>query len=186
MQRLLTILNVALIAGGFLFGLSLLRADPSKAEKPATDENLQVRYARAHLELAKLDLRRVTELNKRVPHAVSAGTIDECQRHVEIDEEQLKQYLKGDKADIHGIFVRRAEIEVELAEANVQRQREVHVEFGTASSELELERSQLVAQLAKLHLERARSFDVAKSMLFDMQWQIEELRNEVAELRARQ
>lgn len=186
MQRLLTIVNVALIAGGFVFCLSLLRADQPKADKPANDESLQVRYARAHLELARLDLRRVMELNKRVPHAVSAGTIDEFQRHVEIDEEQLKQYLKGNDADIHGIFVRRAEIEMELAEANVQRQREVHGEFRTASSQLELDRSLLVAQLAKLHLERARSFDVAKSMLWDMQWQIEDLRNEVAELRARQ
>jgi len=179
-------MNVALLAGCFLFCLQLLRADQSKAEKPANDESLHVRYARTHLELARLDLRRVTELNKRVPNALPAGTIDEFQRHVEFDEEQLKQCLMGEKADIHGMLVRRAQVEVELAEADVQRHREVHAEFGTPSSQLELQRAELVAQLAKLHLERARSADAAKSILLYMQWEIEELRNEVIELRARQ
>ena len=74
---------------------------------------------------------------------------------------------------------------MELAEADVQRQREVHAEFGSASSELELERCLLVAQLAKLHLERARSVDLAKSVILYLQWEIEDLRNEVIELRAR-
>ena len=186
MQRLLTLLNVALIAGGFLLCLSLLRADPPQGEKPTNDESLQVRYARAHLELARLDLRRVTELNERVPNALPAGTVDEFQLHVELHEEQLKQYLRGEKADIHQVLVRRAQVEVELAEADVQRHRQAHAEFGTASSQLELERAELVANLAKLHLERVRSLDAAKSILLDMQWQIEDLRNEVIELRARQ
>lgn len=130
-----------------------------------------------------MDLRRVEELNKKLPRVLSEGIIDEFRRHVEVDEEQLNQYLKGEKADFHKICVRSAEAAVEVAEADLQRERALHERLRSTSSEMDVERAAAVAELAKLNLERIRSQEPSESVLTHLQWQIEELRNEVLELR---
>lgn len=186
MRKLMAVSAVVLVAAGFLLSLSLINAGQPKSDEPSTEpnagESVRVRYARAHLELAKMDLRRAMELNMRMPNVLPLGTIDALRRHVEIDEEQLKQYLKGENADLHGICVRSAEAAVEVAEANLKRERAIAERLGGASSGLDVEHAVVVAKLAKLNLERMRTEENSKSVLMHLQWQIEELRNQVLDL----
>lgn len=186
MRKQMAVSAVVLSAAGFLLSWSLIDAGQPKPEKPpaesSADESVRVRYARAHLELAKMDLRRAMELNVRMPNVLPLGTIDALRRHVEIDEEQLKQYLKGENADLRGIYIRSAEAAVKIAEANLKRDRAIAERLGDTSSGRDVEHAMVVAKLAKLNLERIRTEETSQSELTHLQWEIEELRNQVLDL----
>jgi hypothetical protein len=146
------------------------------------DENLEVRYARAHVKLAMLDLKRAEYWNKMIPNMISARTIDFLRKHVEIDLEQLRQSQQEDYADVHQIYMRGAKAAVDLAEADVARKQAASKAAGDAYNTLELDRALAVADVARLNLERTKSQDRSMQTISDLQWQLEELRNQVLEL----
>jgi hypothetical protein len=187
-----TLLIMSLVVGLILAGLSLSRsldgADPqdldsaSLAPVSGDQESIQVRCARAQLAIAKLDLLRYTEFDTQTPNMLPAGTIDRLRRHVEIDEEQLAQYLKGDPPDFQKIYLRAAESALKVAQTDEQRKRILHQRVNSIFSQRELERAELVMQLATLNLERMQNRNPEESALTQLQWQIEELRNQMLEL----
>lgn len=186
MRNLSAALTVILV--GMVLSVSLwsAKADQPNSENSNDDESVEVRFARAHLELAKLDLRRATEFNKRTPNLLSDAFIEKLKLHVVIDEQQLEQCLRQEDADAHQICIRSAEAAVEIAEANGKRKRAIHRRMPTTSSALDVERAEAVAEIAKLHLERTRAVeDDSSSILTHLQWQIDELRHQVLELQMR-
>ena len=182
----LRVTGIFMIVSAMIGGLLIATADQPKAEETLAEvndnESIDIRYARAHLELAKLDLRRALEWNKRVPHLFPAVTIEKLRRHVVIDEEQLKQCLMGQDSDLHEVCIRTAEAAVEIAEADLKRKRGVHERMPTTFSALNVERSRAAAKVARLNLERTRAQETAESVVAHLQWQIDELRNQVLEL----
>jgi hypothetical protein len=168
---------------------SIAKADPPATKtpsiEPAAEESLDVRHARAHLELAKLDLRRAQEWNKRLPHLYSARTMDYLRKHVEIDREQLKQIVGRQYADVNEIYVRGAKAAVELADADVQRKQVMFKLAPDDYNALELDRAIAVAKVAKLNYERTAAQKNSIHTLSNLQWQIEELRNQLLELQIR-
>ncbi len=148
----------------------------------AEEESLEVRYARAHLELAKLDLERAKAWNKRIPNVFSDRTIDFLQKHVEIDEEQLKQAMRPDYADVHEIYVRTAKAALDIAEADVARKAKSYKKEHDRQSGLELDRAMAFANAARLNLERTLNQGGSLQSISYLQWQLEELRNQILEL----
>jgi hypothetical protein len=148
----------------------------------AEEESLEVRYARAHLELAKLDLERAKAWNKRIPNLFSERTIDFLRKHVEIDEEQLKQAMRPDYMDVHEIYIRTAKAALDLAEADVARKAKSYKAEHDHYSSLELDRAMALAQAARLNLERTLNQGGSLHSISYLQWQLEELRNQVLEL----
>jgi multidrug resistance efflux pump len=146
------------------------------------EESLEVRYARAHLELAKLDLERAKAWNKRVPNVFSQRTIDYLRKHVEIDEEQLKQAMRPDYSDVHEIYVRTAKAALDIAEADVARKAEGYKELRDPYTALELDRAVAFAHAARLNLERTLNQAGGLHSLSYLEWQVEELRNQILEL----
>ena len=179
---------VAMVVVGTALSCSLwhAKADDPKPENTTSasndGESIEVRLARAHLDLASLNLRRAVDVNKRIPNVVPAAFIENLRLHVVIDEEQLKHCLNGEHIDSHEMCVRRAEAEVKIVEADVKRTSAIHRRMQTTTSKLDLERSTVMANIAKLNLERARDPEHSESTLTHLQWQIDELRHHVLEL----
>ena len=119
MLRLTPILSLTLTVTAIAASLWCTQSDWSNAEEPASapsgDESVDVRLARAHAELARLDLRNALETNERIPNLFSADYIERLRLHVVNDEAQLEQTLKGEEADPHQICIRTAEAAVEFA-----------------------------------------------------------------------
>ena len=146
------------------------------------EESLEVRYARAHLELAQLDLKRAEYWNRRIPDLISARTIDFLKKHVEVDAEQLRQSQQENYADVSQIYLSGAKAALELAEADVARKQATFSSNGGTASALELDRALAVANVARLNLERTMSQNDSSQSISYLQWQLEELRNQILEL----
>ena len=166
--------------------LSIVNADPPTTKptlsESAAEESLNIRHARAHLELAELDLRRALQWNKRIPDLFSDRTIAYLRKHVEIDGEQLSQSIAHQNPDAHEIYIRGAQAAVELADADVQRRQAIYKSFPDNFHALELDRAIAVAKVAKLSLERTVAKKGSIDTLSQLQWQVEELRNQLLEL----
>ena len=166
--------------------LSMVNADPPTTKPTSSEstaeESLDIRFARAHLELAELDLRRALEWNKRMPGLFSDRTIAYLRKHVEIDGEQLSQSIAQQNPDVHEIYIRGAEAAVELADADVQRRQAIYKSFPDNFHALELDRAIAVAKVAKLCLERTVTKKSSTDTLSQLQWQVEELRNQLLEI----
>ena len=183
--------NLPAVLAAFVLGTALTfpwwsaRADQPGQENSAAEddrESVEIRFARAHVELAKLNLRRAVEANKRTPNVFSKEFMEKLHLHIAIDEAQLAQHLKGEDADAHQVCIRGAEASVKLAEADWKRKQDSHQQAPTAAGALVVERARLVAEIAKLNLERAKELNASESLLKHLQWQIEELRHQVLEL----
>ena len=189
MRKLSAILMVVFLGTALSISLWPAKADQPKLDKTASESNdndsVEVRLARAYVELAKLDVQRALDANKQVPNVFSAEHIEKLRLHVVIDEEQLEQCLKGEDADPHQVCIRSAEAAAKIAEADSKGLRAAHKRMPTATSALRVERATLVASIAKLNLERIKRQENSESVLTHLQWQIDELRHQVLELQMR-
>ena len=186
-------LSPILVAAVFGITLSIsvwhAKADQSQPERTVSESNaidgVEVRLSRAHLELAKLDLQRALETNKRVPNVFSTEFIETLRLHVEIDEAQLEQCLKGEDADPHQVCIRSAEAALKIAETDLKGIRATHQRMPSADSALQVERAAVVAKIAKLNIEKIKQLENSESVLTHLQWQIDDLRHQVLELQMR-
>ena len=174
-----------LVIGVFAVPL-IASADPPTAtpldDGTKQEESVEVRYARAHLKLAQLDLERLLAEDKRHPGVLPARMIDSVRKHVAIDKEQLRVALQGPDGLVHQVYIRSAKVAVELAEADLQRKKEASKKLPGKLTEIEAERAAAVLDVAKLHLEITEKKEASLSSLMYLQWQIEMLRNQVLEL----
>jgi hypothetical protein len=167
--------------------MSIARGDDpvSPSAPQEATESLDVRYARAHLELAKLDLLRALAIEKRTPDVLPGIALENLDRHVAIDQEQLKQAALGGDGNLHEIYLRTAEHSVKTAEADLARKQASFKRMPTDLGALDVKRAAALVKLAKLHLEKTHKQEVSLSSLSYLQWQIDYLRNELLELRVR-
>lgn len=183
----ITVIRIGLLIFSFLAGSLMTTTFGDKPTFVSTDEaaeqeSLEVRYSRAHVRLAKMDLRRFLAVRARNPDALPREAGEDLQKHLAIDEEQLKQTLKGPDADLHQIYVRSAEIAVELAKRDLARNQEAYQQLPNRHQAFEVERAEAVLDVAKLHLEITKSKESSLSSMMYLQWQIDVLRNQVLEL----
>jgi len=169
--------------------IGVTRADdplPSGENKASSEtESLDVRYARAHLELARLDLLRALMIEQGQPNVLPKNVIENLDRHVVIDQEQLKQAALGGDGNMHEIYLRTAEHSVQAAETDLARKQASFKRMPTELGALDIKRAAAQVKLAKLHLEKTQKQQVSLSSLSYLQWQIDYLRNELLELRVR-
>ncbi|MCF7962161.1 MAG: hypothetical protein K9M08_15600 [Pirellula sp.] len=186
MRHLSSALTVVMLGAMLTISWWIAKADQPKSDSaaanPVQNESVDVRLARAHVKLAKMDLRRAQEANERIQNLYSAEYLEMLKLHIAIDEAELEQCLKGEDDDLHKACVRSAEASLTVAEANLRRTRAFYQLMPTTGSDLAAERAGLVAELAKLNLERANGLTNLESVLTHLHWQIDELRHQVLEL----
>ncbi len=145
-------------------------------------QSLNVRYAEADLELAELDLRQALDRNQEMPNLITDVAIKRLKHHVTIAREQLKQFRRGQEADVHEIFLASAESAALNADEEVKRLRQIHDRLPSMTTTRDLERALAVQKVAQLHLERTRARKVSESDVYVLQWQVGDLQNQVLEL----
>jgi hypothetical protein len=90
--------------------------------------------------------------------------------------------LKGGEGDLHQIYVRSAEIALELAEADLQRKQKAYQALPDKTQVAEVKRAEAVLEVVRLQVEITKEKESALSSMMYMQWQIDVLRNQVLEL----
>lgn len=177
-----TILPATLLLGALLH---LAAAADKSAEQAAGD--LQMQYAKAKLQLAQTNLRRIEELNRKLQRSVPAATVAEYQGDVAEAQQQVDAASIPDGGEF-GVWLRRAQSEMHIAATrwknavaanqSLKASKNAKEMFGT----LDVERFRLRAEVNRLQWERGRTL-IAASKGAQLAWQIELLNNQVDRLR---
>ncbi len=147
------------------------------------DGNLDVRLSEAKLRLARLELRRATDINRRVPGVFQRETLDRLAQAVKVAEKELA-FAKGEEHNLHAVHLLQLEAEVELAKGQLQAATEANQRTARTVSAINLERFQLRAEIARLTLARAREASNFDSTEAHLQWQVDRLFEEIQRLRS--
>lgn len=161
------------------------RRDSAKQDSPpqkaGEKEPARVRYARAYLALAKLDVQIANDRNKQVAETLPPGIMIVLERRVALAEQWLKEAQGDGKSD--DITVRIGEIYLRTAEANLAQGERVNQISPLRPRALE--RLRLKVDLAQSALATAKALDPSSPEAV-LQFNIDRLREEVSEMHIRQ
>jgi hypothetical protein len=152
------------------------------APNPLVSETVEVRYARAQLQLAEANLNRVEQSNKRVARSVPSSVVVDYRQNVQVAKTRLEQATAGRAASEFQIWLQRAEAERKTAETMWKSASAANVSVPGTVERLDIERYRLRAEVAKLQLERGHSL-VASGREAQLQWEIDMLDNQVQRLK---
>lgn len=161
--------------------VSIGDSPPQKTTQP--DESLDVRAARADLELAQLELQKVVEKNRQVPHSYPQILVERLEDSVHLAENQLKQRIDPTAAHGHAVHIAEAKLAVERARRHLERGIELNRRLARLADATELARRRAALQVAVLRLERAKQLDPRQSSHAHTEWQLEQLRDDLLDLR---
>ena len=155
---------------------------PPSAEAVAAAD-LRVRYAMARLRLAELDLERALAANRTLPGAVGPREIHRLRnhirlmrRHVEIAREQPRTAAR--QATTAAAEASRDNLRTDLEAALAANHR-----VPGAVSELNVKRLRARLELAEIRIALCKNPDYELSLLDEMQWNIDQLTDQLIDLR---
>jgi hypothetical protein len=189
MRRSILISAVFAIASTFAYSIWSAASDEpttqSVSNQQSEEESIDVRLARAHLKLAKLDVERAMEANRKTPKLYSDEFIELLKLHVEIDEAELEQSLKNEDADAREVVLRNAESSLKIAQMNLKATRAVFENLPSIDSKYDLETAKVNLEIAEFELEQAKQLGSSdpKAAVRHLQRQINQLRHQILQLR---
>jgi hypothetical protein len=155
----------------------------SAKQDPNKQEAARVRYARTYLALAKLDVQIADDRNKQFPNTLPPGIMVVLEQRVALAEQWLKAAQPDSDSKPGDIAVRIAEIYLKTAEASYAQAERVN--RVSPMSPRALERARLKIDLAKGALATAKELDASSPDAL-LQFEIDRLREEVADMHVRQ
>lgn len=191
MRKLLIILSVIILGTVFYFFSYLGKSGELLASfstnTQVEQESTDVRLARAHVKLAKLEVERALEVNKRNANTYSAEYIELLKLHILIDEAELEQKLRAEQADEHEVCIKNAEATLKIAKSMLAAFQDVHKKAPSSSTKFDLEQASVNVEIAELELEQAKQLEShdTKAVLLHLQRQVERLRHQVMKLQVR-
>ena len=157
------------------------------AAKASTDgeslERLNLRYAATSLKLARLNLDQAQDANRRLARAVPSTEVERLKQLVKLAEVEVRKEMKAGQGDQANMNVRTAAANLKVATAEWRSAEEANRSGPGTVQPRELERLRLTAELARLSLARERASGDPKSAAAELQYQIDQLRSEVEDLR---
>jgi hypothetical protein len=155
---------------------------PAQPKAKAAPESLDVRVARARLQLAEANLKRVEETNRKVARAVTGNTVAEFRADVAVAKARLDLAIAGgQKNDFQG-WLRDAEAAAKSAETQWQSALEANRRTPRTVNPLDVERLRLRFELARAQVERGRAL-ADKSAVEQTEWRVDLLADEVQRLK---
>jgi hypothetical protein len=156
------------------------------APHAAAPESVEVRYARAQLQLAEANLKRVDQSNQRLARSVPSSVVAQYQRDVQLAQTrlaqtQLAQAASGQAANDFQIWLARAAAERQTAETAWKGAQLANSSVPGTFAPLDVERLRLRAEVAQLQLERGQAL-VGAGRETQLQWQLDLLQNQVQRL----
>ncbi len=152
------------------------------AARDTESESVEVRYARAQLQLAEANLHRVEQVNKRLARSVPNSVVAEYQHDVQVAKTRLEQAAAGRAAGGFQVWLQRAEAERATAEATWKNAAAVNGRAPGTIEPQDVERFRLRAEVAKLQLERGQAL-VNADRETQLQWEVDMLDNQVQRLK---
>lgn len=154
-------------------------AQAPKNEAAAADkEPIEVRYARARLKLAELNLQKAQELNKKMGGTLIGGTVSLFSDDVDFARYQL-QLAQHPEANALRASIARAEMDLRLAEGRMKKTVETNQRAPEVVSNADVDRAKVRVEVARLRVERGKSLENASADV-KLQWQIDLLADELA------
>ena len=145
-------------------------------------DSVEVRYARAQLNLAEANLTRVEQRNERVERSVPSSVVAEFRYDVEVAKIRLEQATAGPASSEFQVWLKRAEAERRAAEITWKNATAANRRVPGTFEPLDVERFRLRAEVAKLQLERGQTLaDAGREA--QLQWEVDMLDNQVQRLK---
>lgn len=153
------------------------------ADEPASAPDLQLRYAEARLKLADLNLERAREANRQTSGSVGPREIARLENFVRLARRQVEIARQRPRTTVNQTNLAAAEIAVEDARADLDAAVRANEHAAGSITRLNIERLEAKLQIAELHLELLRQPAYVPSLIDEMQWHIDQLTNQVIDLR---
>lgn len=154
------------------------KADVRQDEDP-DKENINVRYARKRLEIAKTDLEIALSQNRRIQNSNNKVFLNRLNTQIELAEMILATALKDETVDAHKMHIKRLEASVDLTKSQLEWIRKINIGIPGMYREEYLNRAQQSVELAQLELEKATNSRVTKTPIDHLQWQIDQIQSEM-------
>ena len=151
----------------------------------AADDGLQLRYAMARLKLAELDLQRAVKLNRPTPNAIGGLEITRLTNHVRLMQRQLEIAQGKPQSSARELGLAVAELAAETARADLDAARAANKRSPRAVKEINIQRLETMVEIAELRLELYRNPSYVPSPIDEMQWHIDQLTEQLIDLRHR-
>ncbi len=150
--------------------------------------DLRVRYAESRRRLAELNLERAKRANQLSPKTVGPREVERLARHVELTRRQLEIAREKPRTTVKQTNLAAAEIAVANARADLQAARKANERTTrnvklAAVTDVNIRRLEASLEMAEIHLELLNRPDYVPSLIDEMQWHIDQLTNEVIDLR---
>lgn len=164
-----------------------LVAAPTVANDARVDPNrdLAVRYARARLRLAELELERSLAINAQAPAAIGGREIERLEQRVASLRRRVEIARDQPRTAARQVTIAAAEAARDAARVDLDRAQAANRRMPGAVSEINLKRLEATVELADIRVQMCRSPDYELSLLAEMQWSLERLTEEVVDLRHR-
>jgi hypothetical protein len=151
------------------------------AEAAQQEKELDIRVAEAYLNLMEATLRKYEDTNRRAPNTIRPTIIQGIQDGVRKARERV-QLAQGDDISDSQIYVSSAEGDLRLAEDALSKAEAANRRLAGAISQGEVDRLRAQRDLAKVKIEKAKHL-AAESPMSNIRFELEQLREEVQELR---
>jgi hypothetical protein len=143
---------------------------------------LTIKYAKINLKLAQLNLQSAQAYNQNVAGSFSQAEVERLQRLAEMAQARLKwAETHGNQADANRLS---AELAVQSAEVTYRKALATNNQRPGAISPTILEQRRLTLELARLNVRKAELVGHSASQLEDLQWQVDQLREDMLILRS--
>lgn len=147
--------------------------------------DLQLRYAMARLKLAELDLQRAVTLNKPTPNAIGALEITRLTNHVRLMQRQVEIAQGKPQSSAREVGLAAAELACETAQADLDAARAANRRAEGSVKKVNLQRLETKLEIAQIRLELYKTPDFVPSPIDEMQWHIDQLTEQLIDLRHR-
>jgi hypothetical protein len=180
---------VAIVARGPLE--SAWAEDPPAAGSDGSDSpteevtDVQIRYALAKLKLAELDLQRAVKLNRPVSNSIGALEITRLTNHVRLMQRQVEIAQGKPQSSAREVALVAAELARETAQADLDAALAANKRTEGAIKEINIKRLEAKLEIAEIRLELFRNPTYVPSPIDEMQWHIDQLTEQLIDLRHR-
>jgi Tfp pilus assembly protein PilX len=160
----------------FLATVALTTIALGQPPSPSPDApDINVRYARAALRAAELDLRQASGVNERFPGTIGAVTLQHLRNQVVVATARLKAAKDGGRRGFQDVLLAEAEANLKIAELKLQNAaaRRSPASLRTDNPD----RLRPEADMNHMAIERIKSSQASEMQ--QLQWQIEALRQHV-------
>ena len=152
-----------------------------KQSEKKKEQELDVRYAKAYLRLAEATLAKYEAANRKLPRTIRPSVMDALKEEVREAQERVQLAESDDTSDVD-IFVSSADMDLHEAQVALDKAERTNLQQSGTVSDEEIARLKADLDLAKIRKEKAGHLG-AESSLSGVRFELEQLREEVAELR---